>query len=77
MLKEYFQELEVKDAHKYRVIASMIREQFQEFKGKYARIQEMSQLYATKLAYKYRELKDMANKIIADRKKFNIVSVFI
>ena len=37
----------------------------------------MAQLHATKLSSKDRDLRDKANKIIADRKKSHIVSVFI
>ena len=77
MIKEYLQELEGKDAHKYEVIASMIKEHFQDLEGKYSRIQEMDQLHAIKLASKDIEFREMANKTIANRKKSNIVSVFI
>ena len=62
---------------KYQVIASMIKENFKDHEGKDARIQAMAQLHATKVASKDRELRDMANKMISDKKKYNIVSVFI
>ena len=77
MIKDHFQYLKVKDTHKYQFIAYMIKEHFQDLEGKYAHIQPMAQLHATKLSSKDRELRNMANKVIADRKKSNIVSVFI
>ena len=54
MIKEHFQELEGKNAHKDQFIASMIKEHFQDLEGKYARIWAMTQLHANKLAFKDR-----------------------
>ena len=55
----------------------MIKEHFQEIEGKYACIRAMAQLHETKLASKDIELRDIENKVIADRKKSYIMSVFI
>ena len=55
----------------------MIKEHFQELDVKYSCIQAMDQLHATKLASKDREMRYTTNKIITDRKKSNILSVFI
>ena len=77
MIKEHFQEIEGKYSHKEQVIASMIKEHFQEIEVKDDRIREMAQLHSTKIASTDRKLRDMVNKIIADKKKSNTVSVFI
>ena len=63
--------------HKDQVIASMIKQHFQDLEGKDAHIRAMTQLHAIKLASKDIEFREMANKTIANRKKSNIVSVFI
>ena len=77
MIKKQFQDIEGKYYHKDQVVTSMIKENFQDIEGIDAYIQEMDQLHDTNLASKDRELRDMANKIISDRNKSNIVSVFI
>ena len=67
-----------RDAYeKEQVIASMINEYFQETEEKKTRIRAMSQLHTTEIASKDRELRNIANKMIAHRNKSNIVSVFI
>ena len=69
MTKENFQKLEVKDDHKKQVISSLIKELFKELEGKYDHIKVMHQIHATKLYSKDKDLRDMANKMIYDRKK--------
>ena len=77
MIIEHFQEPEGKYSHKDQIIDSMIKDPFKELEGKDARIREISQLHANQLASKDIELRDMANKMMTDRKKSNIVSVCI